>query len=91
MQNESVKFCLMIVTTDGWYPALNATPATVSCKLVSELENIVQVLRPGYGKYYLTHVARCDNNLHPFEQDEVVLERYRDNLIRRVPKLERET
>ena len=90
MRNESVKFCLMIVTPDGWYPALNATPAATSSKLVSELENIVQVLRPGYGKYYLTHVVRCDNDLHPFEQDEVVLERYRDNLIKRVPKLERE-
>jgi hypothetical protein len=88
MKNESVKFCLMIVTTDGWYPALNATPPCCSSKIVNDLEVIVQNLRPGYGKHYLTYITRCDDKSQPSEYDLSILERYRDNLLKRAIKLE---
>jgi hypothetical protein len=88
MRDESVKFCLMIVTADGWYPALNATPPTTLSRVVNDLENIIHNLRPGYGKYYLTHITKCDDKSQPSEYDLNVLERYRDNLLRRSVKLE---
>ena len=67
-----MKYQLYVVTNSGgFYPALTATPPTDSFKDVSDLEEIVKRLRPGYGKIYVTVVTKHgdDGNLNEEDSD----------------------
>ena len=85
MKENCVKFCLMIVTTEGWYPALSGTPPHHSPRDIRELEYAIQSVKPGYGKHYLTHIIRCDDDkLSINELEYPILERYKEQLLKRV-------
>lgn len=83
MRTRDVKFCLMVVTVDGWYPILSCVPATVNVRDIRDLDDIYQRLRPGFGRDYLTHITRIDENFAPLEQELVTLERYLCDLKKR--------
>jgi hypothetical protein len=88
MRRESVKFCLMIITHDGWCPALQGVHASSNAKDVREFDDIYQRIRPGYGKSYVTHITRIDENFLPLEQELAVLERYSIDLKKRAARLD---
>jgi hypothetical protein len=57
-----VKYQLYVITSSGgFYPALTATPPSDDYHTVSRLEEAVQRLRPGFGKHYITVIARHDD------------------------------
>jgi len=88
MKENCVKFCLMIVTADGWYPALSGTPPHHNTRDVRDLEEAIHAVKPGYGKYYLTHITRCNDKLSINELEFPVLERYQEQLVKRARALE---
>ncbi len=83
MRTRDVKFCLMIVTTEGWAPVLSCATVTQNVREVRELDDIYQRLRPGFGREYLTHITRIDENLAPLDQELATLERYSCDLKKR--------
>jgi hypothetical protein len=89
MKENCVKFCLMIVTTEGWYPALSGTPPHHNPRDIRDLEDVIHSVKPGYGKHYLTHIVRCnDDKLTINELEYPVLERYKEQLLKRARSLE---
>ncbi len=84
MRNESVKFCLVVVTPSGWHHALNSAPPTQSSRFLHDLEDVMHKIMPGHGTTYLTHIARCDCNSNPIEQEMQVIDRYTRSLAKRL-------
>lgn len=65
-----MRYQLYVVTNSGgFYPALTATPPSENYKDVSDLEDLVQRLRPGYGRSYITVVARHGDKGILYEED----------------------
>lgn len=89
MFQESVKFCLYIVTPDGWYNALSNAPAHSNVCDIVKLEEIVQRIRPGFGENYLTHITKCNEKSIPIEKEYLVLERHVEALQKKVILRER--
>ena len=83
MPCECVKFCLFIVTADGWYNALTNAPAHGRVCDIVKLEELIQKIRPGHGEHYLTHVTKCSEKSVPLEKEYLVLERYSETLRKR--------
>ena len=86
LPGQNVKFCLMIVTHEKWYAAVPDAPPSCSTKYFFDLENAIQNIKPGYGRNYLMHICRCDEDGNPEEKEIVTLTKYRDNLIKRLSR-----
>ena len=89
MSQENVKFCLFIVTPDGWYPAIDNVPAHSNVCDIVKLEEIIQKIRPGFGENYLTHITRCNEKSKPMDREYLILERHSDTLRKRATMRER--
>ena len=86
MRNENVKFCLMIVTSDGWYRALPDAPAQKSVKEIRELEDVYQRMVPGHFRNYYTFIMKCDENFDLSEHDINILKRQSEDIRRRLSR-----
>jgi ATP:corrinoid adenosyltransferase len=80
---ENVKFCLFIVTQEGWHSALPTLPAHSNVCDIVKLENIVQKIKPGLGVEYVTQITKCDELLVPLDREYLVLERHVETLKKR--------
>lgn len=89
MFQESVKFCLFIVTPDGWYNALSNVPAHSNVCDIVKLEELIHRIRPGHGENYLTHVTKCNEKSIPIDKEYLVLERHVESLQRKATLRER--
>ena len=77
-----MKYQLYVVTNSGgFYPALTATPPSESRKDVSDLEEICQRMRPGYGKTYITVITRHDDSGLINEEDAEFMRKEADILV----------